>query len=334
MADINQVDICDTPNTGRLIWNENFDKVNSQLLDHITNEARHLGVGAAIDHLDLINIGVNSHITIDTHLADSNIHFSSSEIIHSLLQGLSSDDHLQYPLVTGLRGFTGVVSGITPVLGTHLTTKAYVDAVVQGITSFLASVIDKDLVTPPGGESVGDRYIIAGTGGAWSVGTIDDIVEVVSIGPTVWSFTTPFNGNITVVEDESISYIFNGTEWVKFGGTVEHQQLVGAGVVEHSLIDIHIQSSSEIHFLKSDIDLVDLGDVDVTDIGLNKLLFFDTTSSNHFYSSGEGIIDHDVLKNFEPVEHFPVDDTVVDTSHIWTGTKVRQEAITFALIFG
>ena len=47
--------------------------------------------------------------------------------IHSQLGNLLNDDHPQYSLVTGLRGFTGVVSGIDPTLSTHLATKNYVD---------------------------------------------------------------------------------------------------------------------------------------------------------------------------------------------------------------
>jgi len=46
---------------------------------------------------------------------------------HGSLSGLLGDDHTQYILVDGTRGFTGVVAGITPVNPNHLTTKAYVD---------------------------------------------------------------------------------------------------------------------------------------------------------------------------------------------------------------
>jgi len=46
---------------------------------------------------------------------------------HGSLTGLLSDDHTQYILVDGTRGFTGTVSGITPTASDHLTTKDYVD---------------------------------------------------------------------------------------------------------------------------------------------------------------------------------------------------------------
>lgn len=47
---------------------------------------------------------------------------------HGALNGLDDDDHSQYILVSGSRGFTGVVSGVTPTAVSHLATKGYVDA--------------------------------------------------------------------------------------------------------------------------------------------------------------------------------------------------------------
>ena len=46
---------------------------------------------------------------------------------HGALTGLADDDHTQYILVDGTRGFTGAVSGQTPTIAAHLSTKAYVD---------------------------------------------------------------------------------------------------------------------------------------------------------------------------------------------------------------
>ena len=46
---------------------------------------------------------------------------------HGALTGLADDDHTQYSLVSGARGFTGTVSGIAPTQLAHLATKGYVD---------------------------------------------------------------------------------------------------------------------------------------------------------------------------------------------------------------
>lgn len=47
---------------------------------------------------------------------------------HGSLTGLTGDDHTQYILINGTRGFTDTISGITPTNNSHLTTKQYVDA--------------------------------------------------------------------------------------------------------------------------------------------------------------------------------------------------------------
>ena len=47
---------------------------------------------------------------------------------HGGLSGLGDDDHTQYILTDGMRGFTNTVSGIAPVDDSDLATKAYVDS--------------------------------------------------------------------------------------------------------------------------------------------------------------------------------------------------------------
>ena len=68
------------------------------------------------------------------------------------------------------------------------------------------SVIDKDLVTDPASPADGDRYIIAGIGGLWSPGTIDDIAR---FRAGSWEFFTPNTGWISYVEDEAVTYVFD-----------------------------------------------------------------------------------------------------------------------------
>jgi len=60
-------------------------------------------------------------------------------IDHGDLVGLDDDDHLQYILVDGSRGFTGTVSGIDPSQDYELTTKWYVDDAIATATGTLTS---------------------------------------------------------------------------------------------------------------------------------------------------------------------------------------------------
>lgn len=61
---------------------------------------------------------------------------------HSELFGLTADDHTQYILVDGTRGFTGAVSGVAPSQDYHLTRKDYVDSSIVAASGFLQDQID------------------------------------------------------------------------------------------------------------------------------------------------------------------------------------------------
>lgn len=66
---------------------------------------------------------------------------------HGALTGLGDDDHAQYILVDGSRGFTSTVSGTSPIEGYHLATKEYVDGALSsgiGITHGNLSGLDAD----------------------------------------------------------------------------------------------------------------------------------------------------------------------------------------------
>ena len=145
-------------------------------------------------------------------------------IDHGSLSGLLDDDHTQYILVDGTRGFTGVVAGITPTADNHLTTKQYVDQVAQGL-DWQDSVTSKSGCTPPVSPSDGDRYIVCDSAGTGDWAGLEDYV--VEWNGTSWSGTEPNEGFASWVEDEDIVYIYNGTSWVKFGSTVTHNNLSG-----------------------------------------------------------------------------------------------------------
>ena len=147
----------------------------------------------------------------------------NNQLDHGTLQGLGDDDHTQYILVDGSRAFTGTVIGVYPTATNHLATKGYVDSVAQGL-DWHESVLDKDLSTPPGSPSTGDRYIIAAGGtGAWA-GHDGDITEW---NGSSWDFVAKDEGMAVWVEDEDKLYVYNGTAWIQFGSTISHNNTTG-----------------------------------------------------------------------------------------------------------
>lgn len=203
-------------------------------------------VSGAIDHGDLSGLGDDDHpqyILVDgtrnfTGVAQYNSHpsfTSDTDLIdkkyvddlvaasgvtdHGSLTGLLDDDHPQYILVDGTRGFTGTVSGVDPTQPYHLTTKQYVDDSVYGL-DWKESVID---IVPiaSGVQTTGNRYIASVTGGGW---TKDQIYEW---DGSQWINDPVNEGAAAWIENIDGVYTFNGTSWVKFGTTVTHNNLSG-----------------------------------------------------------------------------------------------------------
>lgn len=137
---------------------------------------------------------------------------------------------------------------------------------LQGL-DWQESVIDKDLVTAPGSPSTGDRYIIAGLGGGWSGGTIDDIAEW---NGTAWEFTTPNEGYTCRVEDENKNYQYSGSAWALWETTQDHGNLVGLGDDDHSIYLLAGGSRA----MSGDLDMgtnaiTNVGDVDGRDVSVD-----------------------------------------------------------------
>ena len=147
---------------------------------------------------------------------------------HDQLIGLEDDDHLQYVPRTGVRGFTATVSGVTPTEPYHLTTKQYVDSQVS-VLDWQDSVLDI-INDPPGGPSIGDRYLISATASGTWAGEEDNIAEW---NGTSWDIIESNEGFATWVEDEDVVYVFNGTDWVRLGTIVDHGNLTGLDDDDH-----------------------------------------------------------------------------------------------------
>jgi hypothetical protein len=83
------------------------------------------------------------------------------------------------------------------------------DAAVQ------LGVKDRDLATPPGSPTTGDRYIVAASGtGAWS--GHDGKLAVYLNG--AWVIRTPKEGWRCWIDDEDVLVVYDGSDWVEREG--------------------------------------------------------------------------------------------------------------------
>lgn len=87
---------------------------------------------------------------------------------------------------------------------THNHALNFLDVLVQ------PTILDKDLTTPPGSPTNGDRYIVGGSAtGAWA--GQDDNIAIYYDG---WYFITPAEGWAFFVQDENGYYFWSGTAWL------------------------------------------------------------------------------------------------------------------------
>jgi hypothetical protein len=116
----------------------------------------------------------------------------------------------------------GQVQIISPTEANNAATKGYADALALGL-NWQVNVLDRDLVQPPITSSSGDRYLIFNTGiNAWA-GQTDNVATFNGIA---FVFTTPTLNDALFIEDEGISIVYNGTEWVQFSGIVNHNAAI------------------------------------------------------------------------------------------------------------
>lgn len=86
---------------------------------------------------------------------------------------------------------------------------------LRGVDALVMPVVaDKDLSTPPGSPSNGDKYIVAsGATGAWS--GKENKIAVYSTKLTAWEFFTPKAGWNLYVADEGKFYYYTGSAWAE-----------------------------------------------------------------------------------------------------------------------
>lgn len=114
-----------------------------------------------------------------------------------------------------------------------------------------ANVINLTTANPPATPNNGDTYIVAAAPtGAWT-GQANSIAYWTTDNPIfqagVWEFWTPRPGWIVGNLADESPYIFNGTIWVKIGGSSSFgagSYMYGAGVMDHPFVLNNLTSIS------------------------------------------------------------------------------------------
>jgi len=116
----------------------------------------------------------------------------------------------------------------TPTAGSEAATKEFVESLVQGV-DWQPSVLG-ELAEPPVSPTVGDRYLVIATAtGDW----LEHEKDIAEWDGSVWVFTTPNPGFAVWIEDVGNQKVYNGTDWVKFGTTIDHGNLIGLADDDH-----------------------------------------------------------------------------------------------------
>lgn len=107
------------------------------------------------------------------------------------------------------------------------------DAITELDALVMLSVIDKDLTSPPGSPSAGDRYIVgASATGDWS----GEDGNIAAYQNSAWEFYTPKTGWFTYVEDEKRVYKYDSSAWSEYHpATTPNGAALQLGCVEEEL---------------------------------------------------------------------------------------------------
>jgi hypothetical protein len=101
---------------------------------------------------------------------------------------------------------------------THNEALTALDAIV------MLSVLNRDLSSPPGSPSDGDRYLVASGGsGAW----VNQDGKIAAYQDGAWSFYTPREGWLCYVADEDALFAFDGASWT--GVATQNAAHIGVG---------------------------------------------------------------------------------------------------------
>ena len=124
--------------------------------------------------------------------------------------------------------FNRLILSSAPTSGSHATTKDYVDTAIQGldwqesVKSFLNFVTSE-----PVAPGTGDRHINTTTGTSSETSQSVTANYIYEWNGASWTETAVVEGEAVWNEDDNVLYVFNGSDWVRFGATMSHNLTTG-----------------------------------------------------------------------------------------------------------
>jgi hypothetical protein len=244
------------PEKGCIVWSQHQSGGSTHIFNGITWEK----FGVTVEHTDLKSIGSYSHPKIDDHINNKLLHLREDIISHKKITDVgifshdSIDKHIQNSnnahfgqnmTKNGTPEFRSVrVSDVS--MSSHVATKDYVDSKILGLkwNKTTQSLFDPSNGMPE--ACIGNRYICLETVKGWKKNYIYEYngFEWVEIMPTMEYATYVEGGNIY----NGDTILFNGTEWIKFGTTGNHDNLSNIGTHSHIQIDSHVNNEINAHF--------------------------------------------------------------------------------------
>lgn len=120
---------------------------------------------------------------------------------------------------------------------THNEAIRALDALVQ------LSVINWSLSTPPVSPENGERYLVAINAGDEWTGKEN---QIAAWQDGAWEFYTPLQGWVCWVEDEHVSYVWDGANWISTTDSVNPVDMVGVNTTADATNRISVSSPASI----------------------------------------------------------------------------------------
>ncbi|OHA62620.1 MAG: hypothetical protein A2117_01015 [Candidatus Wildermuthbacteria bacterium GWA2_46_15] len=128
--------------------------------------------------------------------------------------------------ISGSWIFSNPVTIAEPLSASHATTKLYVDNAIAGL-SWKEAVKSNSITAQPASPVSGDSYIVptGATGANWTGHDLD----LAKYNGAAWVFEDAELSDAVFVDDEMVSYVYNGAAWIQFTGAGAY--VWGAGLL-------------------------------------------------------------------------------------------------------